>query len=607
MNRNDLIRLVTQAQKGKQDAMNDLFSEFYNDVYYFALKTVKDSDIACDITQETFLEIIRTIDKLKEPAAFVTWMKQITYHQCTRHFSKKTDVLVEEDEDGNTLFDTLADESEGSVPAEVLEQEEFRRTILDMIDQLTEEQRSAVLLYYFDELSVGQIAQIQDVSEGTVKSRLNYARKAMRKSVEAYEEKTGTKLHSIALLPLFMLFFGKEKMPAAKVALVRSAVAASAKTVAPVTLAAKLAQLPLVTKMVSGVVAGALLVSAAVVIANPKAPAKDVPQDEPTSAESIGAEIDNPEAPSAGTYESDLLTIFNHSDLYSDVFVEFEGTNLHYVRTTDGALAQVNGSEGITPVSNEKFPQAQHWDTIGAYLAFTDAQGNRYVVINDEALLLPQTNSPIPRILSTVHNEVRHYQAYYIDNNQLCRTCLTCDEHHMPMAIIDTTNMTCVYECQEFAVVNELRIIANDTVYVTTTNNVSPSSVSAIPGYGYHSKEVFCSTDDLLTDLNSAQLIYKDSAQNVIYIHDQAVAMPQGKTVDQITRAVCNEIALIVFDDGSIYLYGMDSDQTGLQLNQELTDLYQAGDVRNIFDAYSHSGMILLTLKNNVTYAINAN
>ena len=56
MEREQLIKLVTEAQNGKSEAMNELFSEFYNDVYYFALKTVKDSEIACDITQETFIE-----------------------------------------------------------------------------------------------------------------------------------------------------------------------------------------------------------------------------------------------------------------------------------------------------------------------------------------------------------------------------------------------------------------------------------------------------------------------------------------------------------------------------------------------------------------------
>ena len=281
MERDLLISLVTKAQKGDSAAMDELFAHFYNDVYYFALKTVTDSDIACDITQETFLEIIHTIGNLREPAAFVTWMKQITYHQCTRYFRKKKDVLVEEDEDGNTIFDNLADESEGSIPSEVYEKEDFRNTILGIINELTEEQRSAVMMYYFDELTVGQIAQIQGVSEGTVKSRLNYARKAIKKSVEAYEKKHNIRLHSFSFLPLFLLFFGKELMPAAKAAEIGSVVSEAASAVATGSavvggttaavsaeatattagtgIAAKIAAMPIVTKMVAGI-AAALIV-----------------------------------------------------------------------------------------------------------------------------------------------------------------------------------------------------------------------------------------------------------------------------------------------------------------------------------------------------------
>ena len=94
MNNQQQYDLIVRAQAGDSDAMESLFSEYYNNVYYFALKTVKDPDLACDITQETFVEIMQTIGNLKEPAAFMTWMKQITYHQCTRYFRKKKDVAM---------------------------------------------------------------------------------------------------------------------------------------------------------------------------------------------------------------------------------------------------------------------------------------------------------------------------------------------------------------------------------------------------------------------------------------------------------------------------------------------------------------------------------
>lgn len=217
MKKDKLTSLVLSAQRGDQNALSELFNTFYNDVYYFALKILKDEELACDITQETFIEIINTIGSLKEPAAFVTWMKQITYHQCTRHFKKKKDVLVEEDEDGHSVFDALAEERAEFIPDEALDQEDFRKTVLGIIDTLSEEQRAAIMLYYYDELTTKSIAGILGISEGTVKSRLIYARKAIKRSVEDYEKKNGVRLHSVAVFPLmaWLLAGAKETLSAA--------------------------------------------------------------------------------------------------------------------------------------------------------------------------------------------------------------------------------------------------------------------------------------------------------------------------------------------------------------------------------------------------------
>ena len=231
MEKNDIINAVKRAQSGDSDAIGELYQGFYDSVYYFAKKTVKDDDLALDITQETFLEVIRTINSLKAPEAFSTWLRQITYHQCTRYFRKSKDVLIEENEEGYSILDTMADESEDSIPQEVYEKKEFRETVLSMVDKLTEEQRAVVVLYYYDELPVKKIAEIQGVSEGTVKSRLNYARKALRCSVEDYEEKTGIKLHGISLLPLITMFLGEPAtVSAANAALIGEAVSSAAGT-----------------------------------------------------------------------------------------------------------------------------------------------------------------------------------------------------------------------------------------------------------------------------------------------------------------------------------------------------------------------------------------
>ena len=283
MEKEQLVALVREAQKGDNEALNSLFNEFYNDLYYFALKTVKDDEIALDVTQEAFVEIINTLGNLKEPAAFVTWAKQITYHQCTRYFKKKKDVLVDEDEDGNTVFDTLKEENAEFIPDEALDKSDFKKTVMAILDELSEEQRSATMMYYFDEMSVRQIAEIQGVSEGTVKSRLNYARKAIKNSVEEYEKKHNIKLHAIPFFPFFKwLFEGTfeggiptvsaeivaEGVTAATGTTVTVAtatattatVAATATTAGAVGLGAKIAALPLAAKIIAGVVAAAIAI-----------------------------------------------------------------------------------------------------------------------------------------------------------------------------------------------------------------------------------------------------------------------------------------------------------------------------------------------------------
>ena len=330
MEREKLIQTVTAAQQGDTEALNTLFNAFYNDVYYSALKTVKDDTLACDITQETFIEVLNTLDKLQEPAAFVTWLKSITYHQCTRHFRKKKDVLVEEDEEGNTIFDTLAEDRAEFIPDEALDQEDFRQTILAMIDQLSDEQRAAVMMHYFDEFSVKQIAEIQGVSEGTVKSRLNYARKAIKTSVEEYEKKNDIKLHSFGILPLLLWLFGgnfsktmsaasAEAVAAGVSAATGTAIAISSASAATATVAAtttvsigaKIAALPIVTKVIAGIAAVAIAVGGGIAVSEMVKPEDPTtpPAYEAPSTPSGDATPTTPSAPVMGEIDYSNLEI----------------------------------------------------------------------------------------------------------------------------------------------------------------------------------------------------------------------------------------------------------------------------------------------------------
>ena len=290
MEKEQLVSMVTAVQEGQADAAGALYDAFQSDIYYHIFKTVNDPELAADLTQDTFMEILQTIDKLQEPAAFVTWAKQIAYHRCTAYFRKRHEILADENEDGYSVFDTIEEDREEFIPGEALEKEELKKAIHDIILSLPEEQRSAILLRYFDEISVKEIASIQGVTEGTVKSRLNYGRKAIKEAVERYEKKNGIKLHCAGVIPL-LLWLAREYAVAKGISLTAggasaaftaaSATAATASTTAAAgTAAAGTAKAVggiAAKKLVVGITAAAVLTggAAAAVILSDEEPERD--------------------------------------------------------------------------------------------------------------------------------------------------------------------------------------------------------------------------------------------------------------------------------------------------------------------------------------------
>lgn len=303
MEKEKLIRLVTDAQSGSDDAISEIYNTFHNDIYYIALRETKNPDTALDITQEAFIEIIQTINKLQEPAAFVTWMKAIAYHQCTRYYKKKDvkhELIIDEQEDMPSVFEMLEEENEEFIPDKALDNEDFKETIRNFVGELPEAQRTAIMMKYFDEMSVKQIAEIQGVPENTVLSRLNYGRKAIKSSVEDYEKKHNIKLHAIPFFPLFKWLFDgvSESMSIEAATATAESIAAATGTTITVTatsasvaattatsvgataanvgLGAKIASLPLVTKIIAGIIAASIVIgvpTATITLLNDKEPA----------------------------------------------------------------------------------------------------------------------------------------------------------------------------------------------------------------------------------------------------------------------------------------------------------------------------------------------
>lgn len=285
MEKENIVTLVEAAQAGSSDAISELFAAYKNEVYSIAIRETKDRALSDDIVQETFVEVILKIKDLKNPESFHAWLKIMAYHQCTRHYKKKETVhetaAVENDE-GWSVFDTVEETNASFVPDEALDQKEFKATILEMIADLPDAQRTALHMFYFEEMPLKDIAAAQGVSVNTANTRLNRGRLAMKDSIEKYEKKHGIRLHTIAFFPFFKwLLKGSDEAMSTKSAtkvaqkisaetgvsiattqasVAASATAASGKTA--VTTGTKVVAAGIWTKVVAGVAAVSIAISA---------------------------------------------------------------------------------------------------------------------------------------------------------------------------------------------------------------------------------------------------------------------------------------------------------------------------------------------------------
>ena len=210
MEKTELLALLEAARAGDRRAQEKLMIQIQNPVYYQCKKMLKNEEEAQDATQDILISVLTGLDKLREPVAFYGWVNGIAANRCKHLLTQGTkEWQIPEDEEGNSLLDDLEELDDQVVPDKAVDNEETRRMIAQLVDDLPEAQRMTVLLYYYDEMSVRDIAAVMETTEGTVKSRLNYARKSIKEGVEGYERQ-GLKLYDISPLPLLLYFLRKD-------------------------------------------------------------------------------------------------------------------------------------------------------------------------------------------------------------------------------------------------------------------------------------------------------------------------------------------------------------------------------------------------------------
>ena len=233
--------VIRRCLSGDQQAQEELVLAAQNRVYYHCRKMLKHEEDALDATQEILISMLTRLDRLQDPEAFWGWLSAMTANHCRNVLTRgRREAQIPEDDEGNSLLDAFESLDEQTVPDKALDNDETRRMIVELVDQLPPPQRQCVLMFYYEEMSVKDIAAALETSEGTVKSRLNYARKAIKSGVDAYAAQ-GVKLYSA--LPFLVYFLqwdadiGGLSASAAE-ALARSVLAGAAGTAAAGTAAA---------------------------------------------------------------------------------------------------------------------------------------------------------------------------------------------------------------------------------------------------------------------------------------------------------------------------------------------------------------------------------
>lgn len=262
LNANKLAKYVAKAQNGDKKAMEHIVDETSGYVYYYCLTLLCSEDEANDAVQEIYLTVLKKLGTLENPKAFLGWLKAVTSNHCKNRLARNKNYSSLDDE---VLFENAEEMDVQLIPQKQIEAQELRNAVVTAVKNLPVFQRECVMMYYYNEMSVSQIAEILEIKEGTVKSRLHNARKSIKSELEklGFSEKTLGGFSPLAFVAYSLMSDSEKYYCPISI----SALSKSGAVVGAVKAAAKTS---LGIKAVSGIAAAGVLVTGGIVAHNVK-------------------------------------------------------------------------------------------------------------------------------------------------------------------------------------------------------------------------------------------------------------------------------------------------------------------------------------------------
>jgi RNA polymerase sigma-70 factor (ECF subfamily) len=171
--------LVLRLQRRDESAFQELVNRWEPRLYYYLRRIIEDENAVWDILQESWLAVFEGIRKLKDPLRFPTWMYQISHNKAVSYLRKEnrytqmTNEQMVKYNEKNTAISVVKEQAE---------------LVHELLGKLKLAHREVLMLYFLEGFSLREMAQIIGVSEGTVKSRLYYAKNKLYEALKGAKD-----------------------------------------------------------------------------------------------------------------------------------------------------------------------------------------------------------------------------------------------------------------------------------------------------------------------------------------------------------------------------------------------------------------------------------
>jgi len=182
------VGLIADCIKGDEAAIAQLVQTYQVGVFRLALSVLNDPGEANEATQETFIAALRALKSYREKSTFKAWLYKIALN-TSRSRIRKRNVLERLQRTLTSIFEVQSQNSPS--PEDVIIENEQDEALWKALESLGEKQRTPIVLRYYHDFSIAEIAEILDLKEGTVHSRLSIGREKLRSELVGLSETTG--------------------------------------------------------------------------------------------------------------------------------------------------------------------------------------------------------------------------------------------------------------------------------------------------------------------------------------------------------------------------------------------------------------------------------